>query len=149
MTILEVAAIAEIVGAIAVVITLIYLAVQIRDSNVETRATTTQAALDSELFLSAELVRYAAIWDKVVSSLPLADGEETRRGIILYNMLMTQFENRYRQYTSGYLEDLPTSVDKLVALPFFDAWRGSLGASTRNPDFLELVDRLRAESTVK
>ena len=146
MTILEWAAIAEIIGAIAVVITLIYLAVQIRDSNVETRATTAQAALDSEIFLSAELVRYAAIWDKVVNSVPLADGEENRRGIILYNMLMTQFENRYRQYASGYLEDLPASVDRLVALPFFDAWRGSLGASTRNSEFLELVDRLRAES---
>ena len=60
MSILEWAAVAEIVGAIAVVITLIYLAVQIRGSNLETRATTAQAALDSELFLSAELLRYAA-----------------------------------------------------------------------------------------
>ena len=81
----------------------------------------------------------------MLKGLPLSEGEETRRGIILYNMLMTQFENRYRQFTSGYLESLPTSVELFVALPFFDMWRGSLGASTREPGFLDLVDRLRAQ----
>ena len=44
------ASIAEILGAVAIVISLVFVGFQINDGNRETRAATTQAILDSEMF---------------------------------------------------------------------------------------------------
>ena len=101
----------EFFGAIAVVVTLFYLALQVRygrdatEANTrETRAGTTQAALDSEMFVHSHMLRYADTWEKITSGLPLAEGEEERRGILLMNMLMALNENRFHQIESGYFE---------------------------------------------
>ena len=96
----EWASIAEILGAAAVVVSLLFVGFQISDGNRETRAATAQAALDSEMLFQAELLRYAATWEKVVKGVPLSDGEETRRGIVLYQMMQTLNENRYHQMKS-------------------------------------------------
>jgi hypothetical protein len=58
-------------------------------------------------------------------------------------MLMTAQENRYHQYQAGYLEHMPGSLYRTVQLPFFDVWRTSVGADSRTPEYLELVDNMR------
>ena len=149
MTIMELGALGEFVGAFAVVATLAYLAVQVRHSksalntnSQETRAATTLAILESEMFFQSQILRYAGTWEKVLIGEPLPDGEEKRRGVILYNMLLTQYENRYHQYKSGYLDGMP-DIESMVAFPIYDVWRLSAGASSRSPDYLEYIDGLR------
>lgn len=49
MSIQDLAAIGEIIGSLAVVVTLMYLAILMRDNNQETKASTTQQVLDSDM----------------------------------------------------------------------------------------------------
>ncbi len=142
------ASVAEIIAAVGVILSLLFVGFQIEDGNRETRAATLQAILDSEMIFQAEILRYAGTWEKVVTGAPLSDGEETRRGIILYTMLMTLYQNQYYQFKSGYLEDSP-NVERTVTLPIYEIWRGSGGAISRSSDFLEFVDSRREQSSIQ
>lgn len=152
MSIQDWAAIGEIVGAIAVVVTLVYLAMQIRDSNRETRAVTTQSALNNEMDMIAVMIENAAVWDKVINGVPLEAGEETRKGILLYNLLMTETESRYYQVQAGYLEAAAweqriPSIQITIRNPMHGIWRSSPGAKAHSLDFLRMLDDLADEAT--
>ena len=149
MSIQDWAAVAEIVGAIFIVISLLYLGKQLRDSNREARAATLHAVLDSENQFNAMVVEHAGTWDKVIRGEPLSEGEETRRGIVLFNMLMADSENRFHQYNAGYLgpeswEARRLTLEGNVRMPIFKIWRESLGGQNRSAEYLKLVDELSA-----
>ena len=142
MSLQEWGALGELVGGVAIIVSLLYVGVQIKLGNRETKAATLQAALNSEMFLQSETARYAGTWEKVVTGAHLEAGEEKRRGILLFNMAMTVHENRYFQHRSGYLENAPTLSDS-VSWPLYDEWRGSGGATLRSPEFLAMLDKQR------
>ena len=140
--------IAEVIAAVGVILSLIFVGLQISEGNRETRAATLQAATDSEMFMQSQFMRYADLWEKLIIDAPIEKGEEARRAIILYNMLMTDFENRYFQFEAGYFDARSwqtrlSSLRRIVALPFFETWRGTMGGVAHSPGFLELVDDLR------
>jgi len=145
------ASIAEIIAAIGVVFSLIFVGLQIDDGNQETRAATLQAASDAEAFMIATLVNHSETWEKVVTGAPLEKGAETRKGMNLYNFIMVDNENRYHQFHSGFL-DAPSWEGRLsvlqpiVRLPMFKIWRESFGARGHSAEFLELVDSLAKKS---
>jgi hypothetical protein len=148
MSLQDWAAVGEIVGAIAVVVTLIYLAVQIRNGNRATRVATIQSALESEIHVSSIFATYADTWETVVTGMPLADGEERRRGIVLYNLLMVESEKRYHQFHAGYLDQKSwdarqESLRKIVALPIYTTWQSTPGAMAHSASFLSHLDRIR------
>ena len=143
------ASIAEILGAAAIVISLIFVGLQISEGNRETRAASTQTALDSEMLLQATVLAHVDTWEKLATGVPLTDGVETRTGIILYNMLLTLNENRYLQMRAGYLENRPQTLLGVVAWPFYEIWRESVGAESRSPEWLEYLDSERARVTVE
>ena len=138
---------AEMVGATAVVLSLVFVGVQIRDGNREARAATIQSILSTDLDMSVVFADHASTWDKVLMGEPLASGEEMRRGIVLFNMLITDTENRYLQFRSGYLdaqswEGRRSVIPALTNLPIYKTWRSSPGALSHSSDFLELMDGL-------
>ena len=138
---------AEIIGTTAVVLSLIFVGVQIRDGNREARATTIQSTLNSEMELIAILTENASTWDKVITGAPLASGEEMRKGILLYNLLITERETRYFQFKSGYLEPQLwegslSALRLIVGLPMFEMWWGTPGAINHSTEFRELLDEL-------
>ena len=139
------ASIAEILGAIAIVVSLLFVGFQISDSNRETRAATVQAALDSEMVFQAEIARYAGTWEKVSTGAPLADGEEARRGIVLFNMMMTLNENRYFQMRSGFLENRTDAIAEGVTWPIYEAWQRSGGYRSRSPEYREYLENERKQ----
>ena len=143
------ASIAEIIAAIGVIFSLIFVGLQINEGNVETRAATIQATLNSEMTFQSEILRYAETWEKVATGAPVPEGVETRRGIILYNLLMTQYENRYHQVAAGYVEGLPENLEMIVALPFYEVWRASIGANARSATYLAMLDDLRDKNSVQ
>lgn len=154
MELSDLASIAEIVGFVALVPSLIYVGLQIRKGNRETRAATIQSTLSSEMEMIAVLTEHAAVWDKVVTGDPLANGVETRKGILLFNMLMTEAENRYYQFDSGYLdaqswEGRVFSLRPIVVLPMYELWRKSPGGMNHSADFLELLDSLTEEASAE
>ena len=143
-------AIGELLGAAGVIITLGYLALQLRRSNKQARAATLQTTLNSEIALMSVLVENTGAWHRVVGAEPLGNGEETRTATILYNMVMTEGENRYYQFESGFLdiqlwEGRVASLRPLVRLPIYEAWRQTPGAMNHSADFLDFLEDLRQE----
>ena len=61
----DLASIAEIIGAAGVILSLIFVGIQLGEGNRETRLATLQAATDSEMTLQGEFLRYADIWQKI------------------------------------------------------------------------------------
>ena len=144
----EMASIAEIVASIGVILSLIFVGLQINEGNREARATTFQAASDSNMYLMGELLRYAETWEKVLDGDPLADGEESRRGIILYNLVMAENVNLFHQYNAGFLDDAnwasrQTNFRRLVELPIYDVWKDSIGAHGHPQAFLDFLESHR------
>lgn len=140
----------ELVGTTAVVLSLIFVGVGVRDSNKEARAATIQTSLNAEMHLQEVAAQHAAVWDKLVRGEPLETGEESRRGIILYNMLMTESENRYYQVYSGFLDTQTwdgrvESLAPLVKLPIYDLWKATPGSKNHTADFLEFLEDLRED----
>ena len=140
----DIASIAEIAAAIGVIVSLIFVGLQINEGNRETRAATAQALFDSEMFMSKTFVEHAGTWAKVLAGTPLEEGEEERKAINLYNMVIMESENRFNQFRSGYidaaawqstLESLPT----LRNLPMYETWTPSGGASNRSAEFKEIL----------
>lgn len=147
----QAASIADVVSGIAVVVSLIYLSIQIRGNTKATRSNAFQTAIRSEMDLAAVFIENAEIWDKVVKGAPFAEGEEKRKAIILYNMFMLDTVRRYRQYSVGFLEAEAWKARRealplIVKLPIFNEWRTSFGAKGHPADFLELLDELAAKS---
>jgi len=128
--------IAEIVGVILVVVTLVFLTMQIRQNTRALRSTTIQSVMEN-----------AATWEKIQSGTPLASGEETRRAIVLFNVYMIETESRYHQFKTGYLDAQPWdgrlgTLPGVVRLPIFKLWRSSPGGESHAADFLALLDEL-------
>ena len=140
--------IAEIVGVIIVIVTLVFLTLQIRQNTRAMRSTTIQSVMQSEMGFVSIIVENVGTWDKVVTGAPLSSGEETRKAIVLYNAFMIDTESRYHQYKSGYLDPQPwearlDTLPDVVMLPTFELWRKSLGGLSHSAEFLELLDNLQ------
>lgn len=141
----DLASIAEIVASIGVILSLIFVGLQISEATQETRAATLRSAADSELFMAATVLNHASTWDKVLNREPLASGEESRKGIILFNLLMIESENRYHQFQAGFLdaqswEGRRSTLEPLAKLPIYAVWRETPGAKGHSDDFLDLLD---------
>jgi len=145
------ASIAEIIAAVGVILSLIFVGLQINEGNQETRAATLQAAADGEAFMIATLLNHPDTWHKVITGESLEDGEETRSGILLFNLLITESENRFHQFNAAFLDSASwhgrlASLRPLVKLPIYQTWRKSIGAMNHSANFLDLLDML-AEDT--
>jgi hypothetical protein len=139
------ASIAEILGAAAIVVSLVFVGFQISDGNRETRAATLQSILDAEMSFQAELIRYSDVWEQAVTTGDFADAVTRRRAINLYNMAMTLSENRYEMAKAGYSDASLRALERIVRLPLYELWRESNGAQSRSEEFLELVDGMRSD----
>lgn len=142
-------AIGEIVGALAVVISLLYLSGQVRQTNRQASNTSLQTVLQSEMNFAAIILENAEIWDKLNVGDPLSGREETRKGIILFNLYLLDSASRYNQYKTGYLEVenwecREQTLHNLVQWPIFELWRDSLGAKGHGKEFLGIIDSFRA-----
>ena len=143
---------AEVIGTTVVVLSLIFVAVEVRESNRETRAATIQSAWVAEMEMIAIMTENAGTWEKVVAGIPLAEGEEMRKGILLYNLVMIEAEARYHQFNAGYLdaeswEGRMPAIQMLMISPVHEIWRSSPGARAHSASFLELLDNLTEESS--
>lgn len=150
----NIANIAEIVGVTLVLVTLIFLSLQIRQNTSAIRSTTIQAIMQSDMTFAQILVANAELWDRVLGGELPAEGEETRRAIVLFNLFIIDSETRFLQFQNGSLdkkswESRLNLLPHLVTLPVFTLWRESLGGRSHYPDFLDIVDRVYEEMTAE
>lgn len=143
----QVANIAEIVGVVLVVVTLVFLTLQIRQNTKALRSTTIQAVLEFEMEFGSILLRNAATWEKILTGAPVAQGAELRQAIMLFNLFMVNSESRYQQYETGFLDPQAwearlKTLPRVVSLPIFEDWRQSIGGQSHSEDFLKIIDEL-------
>lgn len=118
-----ISAIAELLGALAVIVTLIYLAVQLRQQNTVTKAQIEQQRADSVIQLAAVLsvtenrILYTkVVLDRSLTPADLSEEENIHLKIIL-SPLRANFENTYQQFQSGYIsEEFYEDVSKQLYL---------------------------------
>jgi len=143
-------AVGEVVGALAVVVSLIYLAGQIRHNNHLAQNNSLQSVLASEMNFASIIMDNALLWDRLIAGESFSDREERRKATILYNLYLLDSANRYYQFKTGYLKDeswegRQHTLHELVKWPMFEVWRSSLGARGHSKDFLQLMDKIREE----
>jgi len=144
------AAIAEIIASIAVILSLVFVGFQMRESNRAGRVNAVQTTWEFEMELAGKMADHAETWNKAVRGQEFSDDIELRRAIILFNMLMSESENRYFQYREGYLENSEwearrRSLELLVKLPVFLEWQKSISARNHSDAFLAMVKTLTGE----
>ena len=141
----ELASIAEIIASIGVILTLIFVGLELNEGNREARATTTQMVINAEMDMVAVFIANSDTWEKVVTGVPLAEGAEMRRAINLFQLSMLETANRYAQFRSGYIEpssweNTLKSLPPLTKLPIYEKWHESFGGQGQDPVFLDLLD---------
>ena len=139
----------EFLGGLAVVAGLLFVGIQLRTGNRDARAATLQTSLQMQMTLDSNLAQHADTWQKVVTNQTL-DEVETRRGIILFNIMMSALENRFHQHRAGYLDDpswqaSSSAIRKSMEFDIYEEWLGTAAAATHTADFLELVHIMAAE----
>ena len=99
-------AIAEIIGAIAVVVTLAYLAIQIRDGTRIARSATRQAIAETAMTHGANLVADKELMAALLKDFKGQDVDEVNwTRLLAHNYItMRHYENIYYQHLSGMIE---------------------------------------------
>ena len=148
MVLQDLAAIAEIVGVVTIVVTFLFLGFQVRESNRATRASVSQAMANAQVNYTSQLILYEEIWLKVSTNQKIDDPVELRRAAQLYDLLITEMENRYVQHKLGYLshEDWASreGATKLtVKLSIYNEWKQLPAYLTRSQEFRDYLDSLR------
>jgi hypothetical protein len=146
-----ISAVGEIVSAIAVVVTLVYLAVEVRRGTAATRAATVQAmaALDQDflLTLGSDPV-VAQIWATYLSEPHRLSVEQARQGHFLMGSLLRRLENIHLQKQLDTLSPegwhSRQSMFKAIAKSQgYSAFLDSPPAAFMNKDFIKYMTRLR------
>jgi len=146
-----VSAIAEIVGATAVVVTLIYLAVQVRQGTKATQGVSTQAAstLDQDFLLAVSRdPATAETWAMYMATPDKLSREQKLQGAFLMASVVRRLENILFQERLGTLspeswqsrQDLFTGIARY---PGFAAFLESPPAALMRDDFLDYMQELR------
>ncbi|MBT3834307.1 MAG: hypothetical protein HOB98_04290 [Gammaproteobacteria bacterium] len=130
MTIDELGSLGEFIGSIIVLLSLVYLALEIR-SNTETARTSTYQSVVSEFGAlnrsMASTPGLSRLFASALEDFDSLDSEEKARISQLFFVCFHNFENMYYQYKKGYLEDeVWTGWKRLMlsyhARPGFQAW---------------------------
>ena len=157
-----VAAVSEVIGAVAVVVTLIYLAQQIRQSTNATRANASYDATHSWSDLCSKM------WEMDDATLGLLEkthdpktdwedvaGPEKIRLVLLHRAVFQALEGQYFLYKFGSMEQ--SLWDKrskwastLVQLPFYRTWwENEKSTSIYSDEFARAIDSIDPESQVQ
>jgi hypothetical protein len=108
MSIQEWGAISEMVGAIAIVVSLIYVGVQIRQNTQATRVRASQAFVESHCGAITQITRHPAFWDvywRGLSGLSNLQGGEIAAFGAWTGHLLRTWESFYFQTKAGAFED--------------------------------------------
>ncbi|MGI9260994.1 MAG: hypothetical protein ACR2QR_03105, partial [Woeseiaceae bacterium] len=144
MNVSSLANIAEIVGAVVVVISLIYLAIQIRQNNELLRSESRRAMMQNEQTAMLLAFEHQEVLRKLNESSELSAKEQFELSIIF----ILDMENRafeYRQFKNGVLDE-QTWLDHQHVIVENHAsvrgrkWWNNVGKEFYNQEFVNLVD---------
>ncbi len=114
-------ALAETLGALAVLITLVYLSIQIRQNTSSTKAIFRQNVFESHLGINKVVLENSELRDLlflVTSGEPLNAEQKFHWGIYMYNLVRVA-ENAYRQFIDEHYTEQDWKLAKLAFVRFF------------------------------
>jgi hypothetical protein len=137
---IAISTISELIGAIAVVVTLFYVAVQIRQNTNATRASTRQGLLDADLALISQFMQYAIDPHLISDEVELTPEDERRFTWMLVKAIRIR-EFAWHQYQSGNLDEESWESYMAPVPGLFSSNRAKkvLNFYTGSPEFLRLV----------
>ena len=157
MTIQDLGAIGDLVGGVAVLVTLIYLAVQIRQ-NTEVHASLIRQnfydATQQQILHGVESTEFNELINRSWSTDDaLTGGEQTQVWRHMQGVLMG-YQGAFEQYKSGALPEKDWALARLILRSFWlldgkgknDAWEAMSRGGFFNQDFLEEVEALKEEA---
>jgi hypothetical protein len=141
-----VGAISEIIGAIAVVITLAYLAIQMRQNNELRRCESRQTLVSNDVTSLSVNLDNIDVFEKYVSDNELS-AEEQLRMSFMFTIDLRNREFEYFQYKNGLLDEESWLAYRHVILinhstGLGQKWWDKVGREIVDPEFGKLVDEL-------
>jgi hypothetical protein len=157
MTVQDMGAIGDLVGGIAVLVTLVYLAIQIRQ-NTEVHASLIRQnfydATQQQILHGVESSDFNDLINRGWStSEQLSDGEQTQIWRHMQGVLMG-YQGAFEQFKSGALPEKDWALARLILRSFWlldgkaknDAWETMMRGGFFNQDFLNEVESLKMEA---
>jgi hypothetical protein len=156
MSLQDLGAIGEVVGGIAVVVSLVYVAYQVRQSTrqIEQNSRHLEASMyhaTNDAFfrwfaLLAQDAGLAALWNRALAGETLSHDETTRVNSLIA-MLFTCYENNFQQIRFGAmtrdtLEIARHDLSRLMSRPVIQTWWKRHGLGTLTPEFRQAVESL-------
>ena len=148
-------AVAELAGALGVVLSLVYLAYQIRlnSKQIEQNSDFIESSMYqsiNETILSwygliAQNPDVAKIWKKIRAGLELEEDERAQAWGIISNLLVS-LDGQHKHFTSGVVSRAPLDqigINQLFKSPYVAQWLDKNGPSLLTPDFLKEINRVR------
>ncbi len=147
-------AVGEILGALAVLITLIYLALQIRQNTHEIRAGRVESTLRDQStynkFLASDPDLTRIYWTAVENVDDLTE-EEKRRWLHLCSVMLRNSEIAYYHYRQGYLPDsIHESRERWIKMFMGTSgfrWWWDQYSAVLDPSFVEYVEKVTLDDT--
>ena len=150
MTLEQGAHLAEIVGVIVVVVTLIYLSVQVRQGTDLLRSESRQALVTNDVTSLASNFQNADVFAKYVTGSEMS-AEDQLRLSFMFTLDLRNREFEYFQYTNGLLDEQTWLAYRHVILinhstDLGRAWWNEIGREIVDPAFAKLVDELLVDA---
>mgnify|MGYP001821589900 CR=1 FL=1 len=144
------AAIAEIIAAVAVIASLIYLAIQIHQNNELIRSGSRQTLVTNDLASLAANFNNADVFAKYVAGEELS-AEDQLRLSFMFTLDLRNREFEYFQYTHGLLDEQAWLAYRHVVLVNHStgpgrAWWDNIGRGLVDPEFADLVDEMLVDA---
>lgn len=144
MTLEEYAYLAEILGVIIVIVTLLYLSVQVRQGAVLLRSESRQALINNDRDVLLAYLDNIDLFEKMAGPDKLSHSEQWRFSV-LWIINMRNREHEWLQYNDGILDEV-TWLSYLGILHFTlgserrRAW-WNVAKNAFNPEFVKMVDQ--------
>jgi hypothetical protein len=142
MTLEQYAYLAEIIGVIVIVATLMYLAIQTKQNTTAVQASVRQAILEADRESLRMVIEYPALNKRT----NLTEEEEIRLKAYLIHFLRTR-EHHWLQYKNGVLDDVTWSKYRDVLVPVIFSskfgrafWASPLGGAQVVPDLVKHIN---------
>ena len=153
MSVMELGALGEFLGVFALVATLIYLAIQVRQSRMQMKASTTQARSDSWVNLMSTRLASPELVDALLKEQEAPDTLTERDLFYIHsdlNMRTLSLENWFYQRSLGNLDPaMTTRLDRLMIYrsPVARAWWDRISERRKglHPEFIAHVDAVLAK----
>jgi len=150
----KLSAMAEILSSVAILVTLVYLAIQTQQSADSIQANTRQAILDADQQFLIKVMDNPEIYTSQYKP-ALTDDEKVRLGAYLI-LFVRMRENNWLQYRNGVLDEVTwdtyrSSIVQVLSGSTSRGWWQNYAVSRRafDSEFVSLVNQLLADTPVQ